>query len=562
MTTQGYLPLARVKLILRLEDFGAKDVPATPKKPPHLRRGKGPDNASELQVVRDGFGYVLRAPDEGTTAGGGPQDQTRSSDGRTFVVDDIVPANASLLRNGIRTADTLSVSVGFRDLPLDPRSLRSIGVCFYLGCVPQEDYARAAQGEILRCPDTFIDAEGRSRSNLRFQGFADEIELEFADGDEPLVRLECTDNTCLLIDQSAPAKLSIGADAPIDRAVADYLAAFPQFRGLRVEYRPPGAEPPALAKALAKTAYRPKLGPAPAGGAAGGGGGSDKLTVWDYLTDVAGSVGLIVRMEGTTVVLQRPRTLYSNRYSGRPDDPFRGRVLADGRRLDNRLYIYGENVYSPSFKRRFRRASATNVEVRCYSGRLGKTLVARYPGTSKDQRQAKLLPGNAADDKWHVFTVHGVEDEASLRAIAQGVYEQIGRSELAARFASQNLGSTGGGNLDPDALDCLAGDAIELEFARYAGGWTEELAEGASVASASAAYLRQRGFDAAFAEAYGRAMAHVGLTTTFRVKSLGIEWDAGGDGVSLDFEVQNYVEVRRDKDLPEGEEVATTGGGS
>ena len=62
-------------------------------------------------------------------------------------------------------------------------------------------------------------------------------------------------------------KLVVGADMPLDKAIATYLANFPQFRGLRVEYRPAGSAVPSLSVALAKSSYKPKLGPAPTGGA-------------------------------------------------------------------------------------------------------------------------------------------------------------------------------------------------------------------------------------------------------------------------------------------------------
>jgi hypothetical protein len=549
---QSYIPRARLELIVRIEDFGdtANPVPPAPKMPPHLRSGKRKGDAfqDKLRVEKQGSRYVLVSPGAAENKGP-PQQQTKSVDQRTFRLDGIVPLRATVNRNGPRMADTLSLSLAFRDLPLDPRAIRSIAVQFWLGCITPDELADEAAGKrAVPCSDTFVDAFGRTRENLRFQGYVDDYEVTLNEG-APEVSLECTDNTRILIDQDAPAKLAVSPDKPLDEAVVDYLANFPQFVGLSVEYRPGGAVVPSLGAALAKTAFKPKLGPPPSGG-----GGGGKTSVWDYLTDLAGSIGLLVRFEGTTVIFQRPRTFYAGRGRARPDDPFRGRVLPTGRQIDSRLLVYGRNVEELGFKRKFSRMISNNVEVRCYSPRLGRTLVARYP-VGKDDRQSKPVPGDKTDDKWRVVTVYGIEDEATLRAVAQGVYEQMGRAELTGKVVTKNLGSFGGSNLDPDLLDVQAGDSVQIEVQRDEPGLTAIGGSGGT--GQAAAFLERLGFPPSFAAAYQSAIAHVGLPTTFRVRTAAIDWDFE-QGVTLDFEVVNYVEVRASKELPAGEEIATS----
>lgn len=547
---QSYIPRARLELIIRLEDFGdtANPVPPAPKMPPHLRSGKKKGGAFEdkLRVEKQGSRYVLLSPSNAENKGP-PQQQVKSIDQRTYRLDGIVPLRATVNRNGPRMADTLSLSLMFRDLPLDPRAIRSIAVQFWLGCITPEQLADEAAGKsAVPCPSTFVDAYGRTRENLRFQGFVDDYEVTLNEG-APEVSLECTDNTRILLDQDAPVKLTVSADKQLDEAVADYLANFPQFVGLAVEYRPAGAAVPSLGAALAKTAFKPKLGPPPAGG-----GGAGKMSVWDYLTDIAGSVGLLVRFEGTTVIFQRPRTFYAGRGRARPDDPFRGRVLPSGREIDSRLLVFGRNVDELGFKRRFSRNVSNNVEVRCYSPRLGRTLVARYPSTDKKDRQSKPVPGDKTDEKWRVVTVHGIEDEPTLRVVAQGVYEQLGRSELTGKAVTKNLGSFGGSNLDPDLLDVQAGDSVRIEVQRDEPALTA--IGGTGSAGQAASFLEALGFPSGFAAAYQNTIANVGLPSTFRVRSAAIDWDFE-QGVTLDFEVVNYVEVRASQELPAGEEI-------
>lgn len=543
---QSYIPRARLELIVRLEDFGDKTnpVPPAPEMPPHLRSGKkkGGTKDDKLRVEREGTRLVLRSPTS-TQNEGTPQQQIKSSDNRTFRLTSIVPLRATVNRNGPRMADTLSLSIPFSDLPLDPRVIRSIAVQFWLGCITPEQLADEAKGKrVVPCPDTFVDAYGRTRDNLRFQGYVDDHEVTLNEG-APEVSLECTDNTRILIDQDAPVKLTVSADKPLDEAVADYLSNFPQFVGLSVEYRPGGVAVPSLGAALAKTAFKPKLGPPPSGGG--------KLSVWDYLTDIAGSVGLLVRFEGTTVIFQRPRTFYSGRGRARPDDPFRGRVLPSGRTIDSRLLAYGRNVDELTFKRRFTRNVSNNVEVRCYSPRLGKTLVTRYP-VGKSDRQNKPVPGDKQDTNWKVVTVYGIEDEPTLRVVAQGVYEQLGRSELTGKAVTKNLGSFGGSNSDPDLLDVQAGDSVVIEVQRDDPNLTAMGGQGGN--GQAQAFLEALGYPSEFAQAYQAAITNIGLPTTFRVRTAAIDWDYE-QGVTLDFEVVNYVEVRASKELPEGEEV-------
>lgn len=578
---QTYWPRSKATLVVRFDDFGASNTPAPPKKPPHVRAGKGVDDKSALQVVSINGAYVLQAPGSpGTsTPGGTPLQQTSSLDGRTFKIPNVVPVRATLCRNGIRQADTLTLTLRFLDFPFDPRALRAIGVLWYLGSLSEADYRKELDGSTrFFLPDAYVDPYGAQRTNLRFEGWCDEYSEEVDDG-EALVTLECTDNTRLLIDVEAPAKLTIPPDKPIDQAIATYLANFPQFRGLQVQYRPVGSTPPMLKVALSKTAFRPTLGPPPSGGAGGGsggggaGGGGSKLMVWDYITDVCGAVGLIVFVEGVTIVVQRPRTLYASKFPARPDDPYVGRALPSGRVLSNRTFIYGRNVGRYGFKRKFIKNAPHNVEVRSWSAKRGVLLAQRFPGTvagnakSDQARQPKLLPGDSADETWKVFTVAGIDDEKTLRAVAQSLYEQAGRAEFTGRFSTKNLGSFGGSAADPDVLDCQAGDAIELEVARAIDAETSRGTAADKIQSRAASYLQSLGFDAAVATAYGQAISKVGVSSTFRVRSLAIDWDAsmeGGStgGVNLDFEIVNYLEVRSSKNLPAGEEIEPPAAGN
>ncbi len=555
---QSYYPSARVRVIVRFEDFGAADVPKPPVKPPHLLRGVKDKSVDLLTVQDQGGRLVLLGPGDDPTALGGPQAQTASSDGRSFSLDGLLPHTASHCRNGIRQGDTLNVTLVYADLPFDPRLIRAAAVEYYLGCVTPDDYQRGIAGELRTdatpstplayhvVPDQYLDRYGRLRDNLRFQGWVDMWEVEFPEGDVPVVRLQCSDNTRLFLDQEAPPKLTIGSEVPIDRAIADYLSNFPQFRGMGVEYRPnlDRSRIPILKDSLAKTKYQPRLGPAPSG---------SKLKVWDYITDVVGSIGHVSYVDRTTVVIQRARTLYDGSLPARPDDPFVGRLLPSGRRVDRRLYVFGHNVRELSSSRKYTTVVPENIEVRSYDSGSKKTIVARFP--AQDDRQSRQQPGDAANQKWRVIRITGITDKAVLQIAAQSAYEQLGRREIGMRLVTKNLGSFGGDNLDPDALDAEPGDAVDVEVKRETvDQQTTVVAIEEQMRTRPAAFLRQLGYGDALATAYAKAAEGVGLASTYRITSCTSEWDRE-EGVTLDFELANYVEVRCDKELPDGEAI-------
>lgn len=552
-----------MRLIVRLEDFGDPNTPPAPTKPTTLRKGVTSTNSQNLKVVNQNGAFLLVGPGDDPSSVGSPQQQQTSSDGRTFVLDGIIPLDANRMQNGIRTADTLTVSLQFQDIPIDPRVIRSCAVQYFLGCVSAEDYQKGLMGQLRPpafgsnvalpfnvVPDSYTDPNGRARTNLRFEGWVDDWSIEFPDDDTPALKLECTDNTRLLIDQDCPPKLTVGTDQPIDLAIANYLANFPQFRGISVVYLPAidRSKIPVLKKVLKASAYQPKLGPAPSGG------GTSKLKVWDYVTDVCGSVGHICRFEGTQLIIQLPRTLYNARLPTRPDDPYTGRTLPGGLTLERRLYLYGDNIAEMKFARKYGQFQPFNVEVRSYSSKKKSTLVERYP--QKGDRVKRLNPGDSADEKWSVIRVRGIEDPATLRRIAQSAYEQISRRELGVTVVTKNLGSLGGGNLDPDMLDCKAGDPVDVSVGTQVSinNTVIDVAEQMRVRASE--FLRDLGFDPGFANAYQKAVNNIGLPSTYRVRTLSDAWDGSSEGVTITADLINYVEIRADKELPADEEIA------
>jgi hypothetical protein len=569
----NYYYSAKLRITLRLEEFGQGSALAAvpPKTTKNLNGVK--DQRAPLTPIRDPLApegvtrYLLQAA--GQTAAQPATSYQRSADGFTYDVT-IVPTQMTVSQNGVRTADTFTASFRYIDLPIDPRLVRSAAVECFLGTVNEEDFVAGIQGR-TRPPDgsgnglplnvledTYVDSSGQQRTNSRFQGWVDEWKINWGESNsESVIEISGRDNTQLLIEQQASPKMTLDMSKPIDEAVALLLSHYPQMQGMSVQYLPTGLTPPILKTVLHGTAHRPKLGPQPAKA----GGAAHKLSIWDYLTDVMGSIGHIIRIEGTTVILQLPRTLMTKNAARRPDDPFQGRTLSTGEAFDYRRLIYGKHLKSMNMVRKYAKGAPANIEVRCYVGEKKTTLVERFP--EKADRAKFVIPGDAQPDtKWTVVRISGIGDKKTLKAVAQSYYESQNRNELQVEAQTLDLGSWGGGNDDPDLLDMRAGDTFEVLVNR------EHQDEASSITNAedsltsrqrNEAFMRNLGMSNEFAAAYAKAYTDAGFITQFRLKQMTMNWSIDSDegGISLSIIGVNYIEVRLDKSQPDGEEPGT-----
>lgn len=566
----SYYPSWKVRLIIRFEEFGSTAVQKTaPPKPTPLLKGSV-DLAAPLKVQVDnsvpGVRRFAVVQSGASPAPGGPQGQSASADDKTHVIAGIIPKRLKWDQNGIRTGASCSFTIKYVDAPFDPRTIRSCAVEVYGGTVRAEDYAAGVAGQTRTgstgdvnyaeplnvIPDTFVDPLGVSRSNLRFQGWVDDWKCEWDSEAEPLIQFDCVDNTRLLIDVQVPVGLYVATNLPLDRAIADYLSNFPNFAGLTVSTLPAGSTPPALATALAGTAYQPQLGPPPARG----GGALEKIAVWDYLTDLCGSVGYLIRLVGRDVVLQLPENLIGGTGATRPDDPFKGRTV-DGESFTYRRLVWGRNTGKVTIGRKFTKRVAQSVIVRCYSTRRKNTLLAFFPDPKSQTAllTVKALPGDGnSQQNWVEWRVRGIEDQATLNLIARQIYQQVGRNELSLDAKTNSLASFGGDNLDPDIFDLRAGDTFEFLQARSSADPAN--AVGAAAGDGTIAEIEQRliadavtfmqglGFDAGIAQAYATAYVNSGFQTLYRLRTMTVEWDGDEEGVSIELHGANYVEVR------------------
>jgi hypothetical protein len=576
LPSQTYYPRAAIHLVVRFDEYGnvkllrQAAVQTTTKNLNGTQTNRSGLVAQQDPTAPQGVTrYVLAPKGQTPSIGNGPQNNTQSSDDLTWDVM-CIPDSLTWSQNGLRKAATLKATLRYIDLPFDPRLARQVAVELLLGCVDYETAALEATGQWQGqdapiIPRTYVGPYGEPRTNVRFLGWIDSWESMWSGDKEPLVDIECSDNTQLLIDQDAPPRLVLDMTKTLDLAVANYLANFVQYAGLTVQYLPSSDTAPVLGKILSNTAFRPNLGPQPSKG--GSGTATTKTSVLDYLTEVCMTAGHTVRVVGTNVIIQRVRSILTNSTTPRPTDPFQPRTVA-GRSYPNRVFIFGSNLDEMRIKREFRRHPAANVEARCYVAEKKTVLVARYPRVSSQvssqQSQIRALPGNTQpDQKWVVIEVAGIKDTPTLNKVAQEYYEQIGRQELGVTWKTANLSSFGGGNTDPDVLDMQFGDTFEFFVDRQqASGSTLNNIETFLTASQKAQqFMQQLGFADDFAKAYAQAYTDANFQYAFRMHTMTVHW-SNDEGCTLSGTGVNYVEVRAGPQagivLPPGQEPGNT----
>lgn len=152
---------------------------------------------------------------------------------------DIVPYDCSVTLNSYREADQASITIPFRDLPLDPRVIRAAAVQIFAGAVPAENWARAVgtihgnavvednraeagAGNLAVVADT-DDVNGDLYANEIFRGFVDTAEVSQR-GDDTLV-LECRDMTSIFLDaETTTMGLSgLPKDMPLDEVIRQII---------------------------------------------------------------------------------------------------------------------------------------------------------------------------------------------------------------------------------------------------------------------------------------------------------------------------------------------------
>lgn len=526
--------------------------------------------------------------------------QKGREDGVSFV-NGRIPTRASIELPAYREAGKFSLTFDYRDLPIDPRMVRSCGVEIYLDAVPPENFADGVvasappQGERVSMLTKRARASQllQSVDNLALVGTVDSWQVEHST-DGSTITMEGRDNRSILLAQMIDPRLlpKIPLKKDIVQVVAYIVESLPFGGRINVKFPPsvlwPNGVIPSPASQGGATAFRSSQTRVRQGAQGGGatvsaGAQPDKINCWDLITRYCTLVGAVPYFKGNDLWVAPARNLYAQATAG-GTDTLVGTPFKDGQRRDVgeatglsiRRLIFGRNIESLNYERKFsgfvpRTIEVVSLDTSSTTRGPGKLLIAQWPARKGTSEGAGVpsdtafnlgaSPENAAvsqvapsgevgnKDKLRI-SVPGVADKKKLLQIAQDIYEELNRGEQGGSVKTRDLASFGAGNEDPDLLRLRPGDAMELlvDASAFTSSYPirSPLTDDAKAAPAALEKeIAKRIGDAALARAIVATSRNLvaNLQNFFRVKNVKFDWDVAS-GVSVAFDFENYIEAR------------------
>lgn len=492
------------------------------------------------------------------------------ADGNLSHVLAVIPTQGSFELPSFRQASKFSLNFSFRDFPVDPRALRSVGVEIYLGTIAAPDFARGMLGEKTR-GGRLASQLVLSPANLMLAGTADSVDSGHS-GKTSEVVIEGRGLQGIFLDAKVlPAALrKLRSDQPINEFVSQLLGLDPLGKKVPVRINPdewdtgvPKTLPPEILTRINASAsgedsrMNMKGDPSTQGG----------ISVWDIVTNACFLVGAVPYFIGHELWIRPSRGIFQQRNAaivgGTPFKGGRARTIqtaAGPVDISYRKMVYGRNLTEVRLTRKFGGVKVPTVKcvsVDTSSAQRGasRLVEAEWPEASETAARTGTVSPSGDASRTDVLTIpiQGIKDKTRLAVIARQIYEEVGRGELGGKASSSALASLGGDNDDADLLHLRPGDAMELLV--DAGGLTsfppvvsELNAQSAqSPAEAINALTERLGGNRKLAEVLvGTARgSFTPLQNVFRVDTSRYTWDISR-GIAVDFDFRNYVTVRSD----------------
>lgn len=338
-----------------------------------------------------------------------------------------IPRSVEVQRNSSRKADTASVTLDYRDFPLDPRLIRDITVSIHLESV--------LDPELPLVPTPL---------NLRFYGRVDVPRVSLSSSGQT-VRLECRDFTGIWLDKKWPGKNAATGLYTNPCPVGTTLQMMVEAMRLQVTpntlpavfLNSAGLPDPSIAatdmhRLIGRDFFVSK----------------EDDNAWGVLSAICDKLGLVPCWNLGTLEIRSP-TLSSVR---------------------NAVMVYGQNVERLEFERDLRQNQGKQVVIRCYNEVLGQVLTAIWPlPVSPDYSLvARLNPGPTEGSEKPKTTIEQVQysvtgpyDPATLQVLARRVWTEMRQNQLAGELETRDMTDLIGFDLLPlangDRLTCQLG---------------------------------------------------------------------------------------------------------
>lgn len=551
-----------------------------------------PDQAAQISFIDQQRKSLQNANISGLPVGvGKPGALQASGDSNdASVAFSVLPLSVSIERNGILDPGTATVTLDFKDVPVDPRILRSCLVTVTIGTVEAGDYRdgvvkrqtrQDTDGMYYSIVERQPDEESRFLgSQSRFVGLADEWMIDLTD-DGDTVEIQCRDISAIIKDQKLPKGVAIDLNKPIVEGIKDLfgrldddgkklfpmLDGFPIFLGTPEDY----------AKKRTIQAL-PDLGPIPGktmpdtsktrGGdqAKGQKEGDEEDSLWDHIVVICRQAGMMPFVRGFVLFITRPQNLYDQ--------------VANGRKM-----VYGRNLNSLKFARKLGAVQADTIEVRSYDPDIDATRWARHPvlageptsGILNDpgspqptrSRPTKVSPTGQPDETVQVYRVPRITDLEVLESLARQTFQEVARQEVEGSFATDDLDSfkdpddpDDSGLPNADLLSLEPGDPITILIAppltesakgdpfkpvektnKQAQTTAQDLF--AQSAATRREYMKGLGVSSKAAQRLALAAEQIPLANTFKAAYVNISYDVD-TGIALEVSFYNYITVKEE----------------
>ncbi len=563
-----YYPAVVVKLVIRFDEALLSGSTPSPKSAEDTAKAgvKPPGGASEQAALfdngTDGLSHTLVA----------------------------VPKSGSIELPSYRQTPKFNLTFAYKDFPVDPRAIRSMAARIYIGTIKAANFASGMRG----LKDNLSSGEGARLAsqlalkpeNLMLVGLVDNLTADHNDkGSEVTIDGRGISGALLDSKISADHLKELKVDKPINEVVEQICSFYPQGSNIpvRIEKKewPNGIPKPAADDIISRDnkgqdGKKKSLNPVKAD--------PNSVAYWDLITRVCELVGAMPYFIADELWIRPVKSIFDQKnagYAGTGDTPFNGPngegkprtiQLSGGKTLDVsfRKMIYGRNLLNFKLERKFGGSPVPWVQT--VSLDMSKKPKERLifgdwpPLTDQEKAASSVDPsGKQARGEALRIPVPGITSVDRLTAIAQNIYNEIGRGEMGGSGATKDLASLGGDNTDADIIKLRPGDAIE--FAVDSSGLqafppvVSELATQAAQAPGELenTIQKQLGCSKRLAEvlagtARGKFAA---LQNVFRVANVKYAWSISS-GIAVDFDFQNYVTARYDFDAPKtGDELGS-----
>ena len=435
-----------------------------------------------------------------------------------------IPLHASVELNNIRKPGTFNLTFDYKDLPIDPRLVRAVGIEIFMDTVTADNFAKGILSSTSKQHNPqpekmngFVPFKATPR-NLVLKGVVDEWSVSHGTSGST-VTMSGRDMVGVMLNTPVTPlmlqKMHGMLNKPISEVVRTLLAtvgAWTDKIDVQAEesiFWPDGEEPyvanlPQLSPELLEPEEKPEGKPPRVRVAVkdnqprvSAGANPTKLTMWDLITRYCNIVAAVPHF----TIIQKPNTdsyssvlkispqwglydYYKDHQVGAYDVGPSKRQFRNKRDVRVRQLSYGRNIEELTLERKFQGITARAVEVVCYdpsstqkgpermisaiSGMRNQSYAAQSGATPPLASDAmrpvagEVPSGLTKQDEVLRVEVKGITDINQLQTLADGLYEEIMRGETGGSVRTRTLASFGGSNEDPDLLRLRPRDPLQL----------------------------------------------------------------------------------------------------